>query len=58
MGAQKGKGGVIASFNPNTMKEPTAVRKKNIREAEKSRVDYEVLEGWARGKLQNSSRIF
>ena len=43
---------MIDSFKPNTMKEHTAVKKKNIREPEKSRVDYEALESWARGKMQ------
>lgn len=43
---------MIASFNTNTMKEHTAVKKENIREAEKSRVDYKALESWVRAKMQ------
>ena len=43
---------MIASFNRNTMKEHTAVKEESIREPEKSRVDYEALEGWVRGRMQ------
>jgi transposase-like protein len=43
---------VIASFNPISMKEHTAVKKENIRGKQKSRVDYEVLESWVREQMQ------
>ena len=43
---------MIASFKPNLMKEHTAVKKENIGEPEKSRVDYEALESWVRARMQ------
>ena len=43
---------MIASFKPNTMKEHTAMKKENIPENQKSRVDYEALESWVRGRMQ------